>query len=318
MIKRNVFFLLSIVIVLSACSSKDSSLNKTDEEGETVKLTDDSGIELTFNSPPVRIGCLTEICVDTLKQLNLTPAAVAGDGITGESEFYGNEASSIPIIGGSFFEPNIEDIFVQELDLVIGLGGVHDSIREALGDDIPLYIVSPETYEDSIQFVKDLGQALDKEAEAVEAIDSFETHLANQINRVEEKRTALIMYGSDTNFGIDTQTSVVGSMIAQIANYPWTSDQSEGHHSGSAQLSLEDILKEDPDVLFVETFQFGEDSPSLSEQLASNPVWGELKAVKAENVYEVRTNVWANGRGIGSLTIILDEAMALLYPDLES
>ncbi|MCF6410754.1 ABC transporter substrate-binding protein [Pseudalkalibacillus salsuginis] len=322
MMNRNLFFCLCIAIVLSACSNSttnNAEFDRADGEDETVKLIDDMGTELVFNSTPERIGCLTEICVDTLKQLGLTPAAVAGDGITSEPEFFGNEATSIPTIGGSFFEPNVEDIFLQELDLVIGLGGVHENIREALGDKIPLYIVSPETYEDSIQFVMALGQALDKEAEAEQAVQSFKTHFETQINRVTEKRTALIMYGSDTNFGIDTQTSVVGSMIKKIANYPWKTDNGDGgHSSGSAQLSLEEILKQDPDILFVETFRFGDDSPSLSEQLASNPVWGELKAVKTDDVHEVRTNIWANGRGIGSLTIILDEAMELLYPDLES
>ncbi|QGH32828.1 ABC transporter substrate-binding protein [Gracilibacillus salitolerans] len=322
MVNRNIFLCICIAIILSACSNSttdNAEIDNTEFEAETISLIDDLGTELVFDSPPERIGCLTEICVDTLKQLGLTPAAVTGDGITSESEFYGNEAISIPMIGGSFFEPNVEDVFAQELDLVVGLGGVHENIREALGDKIPLYIVSPETYEDSLQFVMDLGQALDKESEAEHAVQSFETHLETQMDRVTEKRTALIMYGSDTNFGIDTQTSVVGSMLAQIANYPWTTDNGDGgHSSGSAQLSLEEILKEDPDVLFLETFSFGDDDPSLSEQLASNPVWGELKAVKTDNVHEVRTNIWANGRGIGSLTIILDEAMELLYPNLES
>ncbi|MCK0469861.1 ABC transporter substrate-binding protein [Halalkalibacter sp. APA_J-10(15)] len=314
MINRKLFFCVCLAIILSACSTSTTNDAELDREGESVKLIDDLGTELTFHLPPEKVGCLTEICVDTLKQLGLTPAAVAGDGITGEPEFYGDEAASIPKIGGSFFEPNVEDIFVQELDLVIGLGGVHENIREALGDEIPLYIVSPETYEDSIKFIMELGQALDRETEAEQAVQTFEAHLETQMNRVTEKRTALIMYGSDTNFGVDTQTSVVGSMIAQIAHYPWTTD----HSDGSAQLSLEEILKEDPDVLFLETFRFGDDAPYLSEQLSSNPVWGELNAVKTDNVYEVRTNIWANGRGLGSLTIILNEAMELMYPDLES
>ena len=34
------------------------------------------------------------------------------------------------MIGGSFFEPNLEDIAAAQPDLVFGLGGVHDGLRE--------------------------------------------------------------------------------------------------------------------------------------------------------------------------------------------
>lgn len=303
------FIVYSLLLInLFACSIESSDSNNTD----AISLTDDTNTELNFERVPERIGCLTEICVDTLKQLNLTPIAVAGAGITYEEEFFKEDTDSIFNIGGSFFEPNVEDIITNDLDLVIGLGGVHENIRDALGD-IPLFITSPQHYEDSLQFTEKLGNVLGKEAEAKEIISEFKSQLEHHIKQSPKDQTALIMYGSDTNFGVDTQDSVVGSMMAKIANYPWKDPNGE---SNSVQLSLEEILLEDPDILFVETFSFG-DEQSLTAQLAENPVWGELQAVQTENVYEVRTNIWANGRGVGSLTIILNEAMNLMYPELE-
>lgn len=160
------------------------------------------------------------------------------------------------------------------------------------------------------------GKILDKEAEAKKVTNQFRSKLAKAKEQSPQDKTALIMYGSDTNFGVDTKTSVMGSLLAEVANYPWKA--SKHSDDGGAQFSLEEVLKQDPDVIFVETFSFGtEKGPNLSEQLAKNLIWGELKAVKNEEVHEVRTNIWASGRGVGSLTIVLEEALSILYPEME-
>jgi iron complex transport system substrate-binding protein len=92
---------------------------------------------------------------------------------------------------------------------------------------------------------------------------------------------------------------------------------SEGHASGGIQFSLEQVLAENPDVLFVQTYGFGPVPPEpLSVQLAANPLWSEITAVKNNEVHEVSFAVWSTGRGLRSLTLVLDEAMPLIYPDV--
>jgi len=46
-----------------------------------------------------------------------------------EDEFYGKD-HQIPLIGGTFYEPNLQNIYQYEPDLVIGLSGVHDNLRD--------------------------------------------------------------------------------------------------------------------------------------------------------------------------------------------
>ncbi|MDQ0228229.1 ABC transporter substrate-binding protein [Metabacillus niabensis] len=314
---KNLIVILALLLLVACGNERNVQENlESSSTNREIKITDDTGTELVFEDPPKRIGCLTEICVDTLKQLGLTPTAVSSNGITQEPEFFGEKGKDIAIIGGSFFEPNLEDMLSNDLDLVIGLGGVHDNIREALGSEIPLYIASPGDYHDSISTVEKLGELLQKRDEASKAVQTFEKQLEEYKTLSTHDKTALIMYGSDVNFGIDTNKSVMGSLLSEITNYPWEAPTGEGHNNGGVQFSLEEVLKVDPDVIFVETFSFGsESSPSLSEQLAKNPIWSELKAVKENKVHEVRTNIWANGRGIGSMSIVLNEAMSILYPE---
>ena len=48
---------------------------------------------------------------------------------------------------------------------------------------------------------------------------------------------------------------------------------------------------------------------ALSKQLASNPVWSNLKAVKNKQVYEVNPSFYIFGRGTRSLSLALDDAI---------
>lgn len=46
-----------------------------------------------------------------------------------KTNFYGKD-HQIPLIGGTFYKPNLQNIYQYEPDLVIGIGGVHDTLRD--------------------------------------------------------------------------------------------------------------------------------------------------------------------------------------------
>ena len=153
--------------------------------------------------------------------------------------------------------------------------------------------------------------------EAEEAAQRFLDKLEDYRARSPRNRTALVMYGSDVNFGIDTEGALTGGLLAEVTGYPWPKPPPEqgGHASGGMQFSLEGVLNVDPNVIFIQTIAFpGFQPPPLAEQLADNPLWGELQAVKNGEVHEVSFSLWSTGRGTRSLGLVLDEAMPLLYP----
>ena len=284
----------------------------------TISLTDSTGEVLTFATPPVRAACLTEICADIMAEIGMEPVAV-NDPLSSDPRFFGSKAEEFQLIGGSFFEPNLEDIAAAEPDIVFGLGGVHEGLRDALRPIAPLYIVNPATYEDSIGYLKDIGAAVGRSAEAEEAAQRFLSKLEDYKARSPKDRSALVMFGTDVNFGIDTDGALTGGLLAEVTAYPWPRQTNEqgGHGPGGTQFSLEGVLEVDPDVIFVQTMSFpGFQPPPLSEQLAENPLWSELKAVQNGEVHEVSFSLWSTGRGTRSLGLVLDEAMPLLYPDV--
>ena len=70
-------------------------------------------------------------------------------------------------------------------------------------------------------------------------------------------------------------------------------------------------------MVFVQTYGFGPTPPQpVSEQLADNTIWKELSAVQNGEVYEVDFFIWGTSRGIRGTTVVLDEAIPKVYPDV--
>jgi iron complex transport system substrate-binding protein len=287
------------LLVTAGCGSDDREAS-----GGPIAVTDATGAQVTLSAPADRIACLTMICVDALKELGITPVAYRED-LARDERFFGPDVDMRKITGG-FGEENVEDIALAEPDLVIGLGGVQDGLRTAVEESAPLYLVNPESWQDSVEFLRTVGQLTGKQGEADAAAQSFEERVeAAGQNRTE--LTTLSMYGEPGSLGVDSVKTPVGSLLAEVSDYPW-----QAGTDAFATVSVEQIAAVDPDVIFAQAFSSGDDSEPLSARLATNPVWPSISAAQNGRVVEVEASVWATGRGTVSLGIVLDEVTAEL------
>ncbi|MFC8833928.1 ABC transporter substrate-binding protein [Streptomyces griseoincarnatus] len=272
----------------------------------STELTDTNGVTISLKKEPERIVCLFALCDDILTELGIVPAAT-NSALLAHPGFLGEEkAKEVDIIPGGFIAPEVEAILSHKPDLVIGLGDTHGKLAPALKGATTFWAMQPETWQDSVGYLRDTAALTGRTAQGEKAERAFRTKLA-AAERTPSDKTALIIYGSDENFGVATpEGDVAASLFPKIADYPWKSRGVEGSYS------LEEILAKDVDVLFVETLSFGDAEGKLSEKLAGNPLWSKIPAVKNGDVHEVNSEVWAKGRGTRSLGIVLDEATAAL------
>lgn len=283
---------------------------KTDVKVEPIKatreLTDANGVKVSLGKEPQRIVCLFALCDDILTELGIVPTAT-NSALLAHPEFLGEEkAKKAAIIPGGFIAPEVEAILSHKPDLVIGLEDTHGKLAPALKGATTFWPMQPEKWEDSVGYLRNVAALTGRTAEGEKAEQTFRTKLA-EAEKNKSDKTALVIYGSDENFGVATPgTDVAAGLFPKLANYPWKSRGVEGSYS------LEEILAQGVDVLFVETIAFGEADGKLSEKLAKNPLWEKIPAVKNGDVHEVNSEVWAKGRGTRSLGIILDEATAAL------
>jgi iron complex transport system substrate-binding protein len=153
-----------------------------------------------------------------------------------------------------------------------------------------------------------MGGVTGRVEQAAAAVEEFQDEIdAARANP--SSSTSLCMSGVDANFDVSTESSLLGSVLGLVGNYPWPETAGGSHEPGTATYSLEEILQTDPDVIFVSTIRVTPEPPTpISELLAGDPVWGRLEAVRNGHVNEVNALIWATGRGTRSLGIVLEQA----------
>ncbi|MCL7377632.1 ABC transporter substrate-binding protein [Streptomyces sp. 35G-GA-8] len=270
------------------------------------KITDAKGVTVSLAKPPEKVVCLVALCDDMLVELGMTPAAT-NSALPAHPKFLGKEkAARIPVVPGGFLSPEVEAILSYEPDLVIGLEDTHGKLAPALKGATTFWPVQPGSWQDSVGYLRNLAALTGRTEQGEKAERTFRTRLAEVENDKSDK-TALIIFGSDENFGVATpETDVAAGLFPKFSHYPWKSRGVDGTYS------LEEILARDVDVLFVETLSFGAPDGKLSDRLAKNPLWSRIPAVKNGKVIEVDSEAWAKGRGTRSLGLVLDEATAAL------
>ena len=282
-----------------------------------LSFTDFTGTRVTLPKRPQKIVCLVGLCEDILHELGLEPAAV-NDKLYQLPQFWG-PSKTFPAIGGGFAAPNLEDIARIQPDLVIGFMP-HVGLRDALKTIAPLYIMNPAKYQDSIDYLRTMGRLTGRSAQAEASIKKFMDKIAAYKAKSPNNKVPLLLFGNDANFSIFTEGSLVGSVLAAATNYPWPAPGPNDKGApdaepGSLQYSLERVLQKDPDVLLAITRGTTSTGQTLSQILAANPIWSQLKAVQNNQAYDVSFQLYVAGRGTVSLGAALDDAMHRIYPD---
>ncbi|MEU6061880.1 ABC transporter substrate-binding protein [Streptomyces sp. NPDC047097] len=272
-------------------------------------ITDSRGTTVTTKQPPRRIVCLVALCDDMLAELGMTPTATNSRLLAHEKFLGPRKAAAVPTVPGGFLSPEAEAIVGFKPDLVIGLEDTHGKLAPALRGATTFWPVQPAKWQDSVGYLRDLAALTGRTREGERAERAFREKLA-AAEAERSDQTALVMFGSDENFGVATPgNDVAAGLLPKVAHYPWKSRGVDGSYA------MEEILARDVDVLFVETLSFGgpaKPGERLSDKLAANPLWKRIPAVKNGKVVEVDPEVWAKGRGTRSLGIVLDEARAAL------
>jgi iron complex transport system substrate-binding protein len=291
---------LALAVLAAACGSSDAADDRGGESPSAgaIALTDDTGVDISLDGPATRIACLTMICVDALTEVGITPVAHR-DALALDERYAGPDAATREITGG-FGEENVEDIALATPDLVIGLAGAQDGLRAAVEVHAPLYLVDPRSWQDSVDFLRTVGKITGTEDEAEARATAFTERLA-AASAEPSGLTTLSMYGEPGTLGVDSVETPVGSLLAELSDYPWPAAADP-----FASVAVEQIAKVDPDVIFAQAFSASDDDEPLSERLASDPQWARLGAARADRVVEVEAAVWATGRGTISLGLVLD------------
>jgi len=241
-------------------------------------LTDETGRRVNVPEHPERLISLAPSITETIYALGL------GDRLVGDTDYcdYPPEAKLKPHVG-AVLNPSLEKIVALKPDLVLGI--VEANRRETADQldrlGIPLYGLTAHSLADTLRLISDLGRVLDDEANAQALVASLQHRIGAVEQRVAGQPRPKVLFVTWYRPLITAGPHTFVSDVIQRAGGVSISDDLHGEWP---RMSLEEVLKRDPDVIL-----FPSDaalSPGVKE-IAAMPGWKDLRAVKDHRTYFV-------------------------------
>jgi iron complex transport system substrate-binding protein len=151
---------------------------------------------------------------------------------------------------------------------------------------------------------------LGKEAEAQEVIDAWQARVAEfkAAAAVGEKRVSVTRLMPDQI--MTYQKGSYSGAVLEDAGVKQTEGQEVVNFAET--IPMEELPKIDGDILLLIQ---SDPQAAIYNQLLTSPLWQQLEAVQAEQVYLVNTDIWIGGDGYISANLILDDLERLFLED---
>ncbi|MGC9003820.1 MAG: ABC transporter substrate-binding protein [bacterium] len=250
-------------------------------EGKTLVHRDKLGRLITLEVPVKRAVVLSGC--------EILPALNCWDKVAGISRWAFNEELTrksierskrkIPVMG-SASDVNLEAVLKVNPDVVITWTHKPELVKFMQERGLKVISIDPESIKDLFNTIDLFGKLFGREKEANNAKQRMKeiflliSKCTKDIKPQERKRV-LWLWGSPTR--VAGSRSLEGWMINEIKAI----NPAEGYKSTGADVSLERIIKWNPDVIFI----WGYAKYSV-EDIINNPQWKTIKAVRNKAVYK--------------------------------
>lgn len=304
--KRNIlFFFLVLGLLLSACGPSAPVTPAV----ETETFTDDLGNTIELAGRPQRIVSLAPSMTEILFAIG------AGEQVVGRDEFsiYPEEALAVTSIGAMWDELPSEAILALEPDLVLAAQIISEDQVAALRDlGLDVYWQeNPATYEELWENLLDIGRLTGHEAETETLIADLEARVQvvqEKIASVSERPS--VFYELDATDPSNPWTAGSGTFIDYIITQAGGTNAASSLQGDYAQLSSEQLIAENPDVILLADAPYG----TTPESVAARPGWESITAVRENAMYPIDPNMMSVPGP--RLVDALEETARLLHPEL--
>ncbi|MGI5884319.1 MAG: ABC transporter substrate-binding protein [Candidatus Spyradocola sp.] len=265
--------LLALLLLLSACAQS------ADPAEPVIQFVDDNGRTISLAARPTRVAAVQSSFADLWQlaggEVYATSQETFDEGIV--------ELSQDVINLGSVKTPDLETILASGTDFVILSANLadHADIGEALeGAGVPCAYFDVETFDDYLRVLQIFTDLTDR-ADLYEQYGAgVQARVQAAIDRKEgqEAPTVLLLRAYSTGVRAKGSDNMTGAMLKDLGCI----NIADSETSLLEDLSLEVILEEDPDFIFVTTMGSSDEAAlaSLDELLLSNPAWESLTAVQ--------------------------------------
>lgn len=278
-----IFLLVILMTGLSVgCTIKAPKETVRETDSFPLTITDDLGRQVTVKKTPQRIVSLAPSNTEILFALGL------GDRVVGVTTFcdYPAEAKKKEKIGG-FKNPNLEKVIALKPDLVLATGGIQQPfIQELEKAGIPVFVLHPKNLNQIIAGIQTVGKITGQLEESKRLTARMSKTIADISSKVtsQKKRSRPKVFVEIFNQPL--YSAGAGTFINDLIKISGGKNIAAQAGSGYVVYSLENLLKEDPDIYIA--MKGSMNDPGL---LKKRTGFSDLKAVKNNRVYVVDDNL---------------------------
>lgn len=316
--------LLPLLLLAAACGDDDTatgaSTATTGGAAETTTVEgDDAAFPRTIDhamgsteipEQPERVVVLDTGELDSVIALGVTPVgAVRAPVEEGFLEYLSEETADTELVG-AIDAVNLEAVAALRPDLILSSKLRHEDIYDELS------AIAPTVFTETVGVVwKDNllvhAEALGLDDEAEQLLADYDTRTADLAERLQEDRGELPTISMVRFLPDETRlyqkASFIGTILEDVG---LPRPPSQDVDDFAATISAEQLGQADGDIIF--TTHYGPADDTTKTQLTTNPLWDQLSAVQAGDVYEVPDDHWMLGIGIGAANLVLDDIETLL------
>jgi iron complex transport system substrate-binding protein len=252
----------------------------------TIRLVDGTGTGITLPGPAARIVSLGASNTEILFALG-AQSQIAGCDLTSD---YPAEAKPLAVIA-DYPVLNVESIVALQPDLVLAAEIISpeqvQSMR-SLGLKV-FFLANPTTLPDGLfANIRTVGRLTGRTAEAEKTVLGLQTRFDSVRQRTAAAAaTPLVYYELDATDPAKPYTAGPGSFVDTLIRLAGGKNLGAGLSTTWAQISAEEILHQDPDVILLGDTGYG----ITVESVAARPGWKGLAAVKSGSVYAIDGNL---------------------------
>jgi len=296
---------MALTLAMAACGEDGgptaSPTPATQAAAFPVTVTRSDGRELTITQAPQRIASLSPAATEVLYAVGAGTQIVATD----LQSDYPPEAESTTKLDA--FQPNLEAIAAVEADLIIIASNQDDIVQalDRLGEPV-LFLEVPDTIDGVMGQVRLLASATGHAEEGERLAGEMEARIEAVTSKLADVQQGPRVYHElDNTFFTVAPNSFVGDFYSVLK----AGNIAEGAATAYPQLTQEEILDRDPEVIILADADAGESAQTVK----ARPGWGAISAVKNDRIYVVDPDLVS--RPGPRLVEGLEQLASLLYPE---
>jgi iron complex transport system substrate-binding protein len=273
-----------LIVALAGCAgagAPESSESAAVATPKPVSVVDDAGRTVEIAETPQRLISLAPSNTEILFALGL------GDKVVGVTEFcdYPEEAQAIEKVGG--MEPNLEKIVDIDPDLVLAIGGSSAQVEKATEIeklDLTVLVLEPEDIEGIMADIELVGKATGAGKEASQLVAEMRKRFDDITAKAKGAESApKVFFELDATDPTKPYTPGPGSFIDALITLAGGSNIGASAKMQWAQLSTEEIIAQDPDVIVLGDANYGVTAEMVKERAG----WEVISAVKNDAIYPI-------------------------------